>query len=143
VFGLLAREKALDQLLVQKRRLTVRFSQTNEGQGVVARYRFSVAFCYLCREILKTRPISVHGTSRRADAAMSAFLREPTCDIGAYAGFAYLSAAFGSVRASLMMYVSPIAAIVLSILFLGEGPALYHLLGGLLVLAGVWLTVRK
>ena len=30
-----------------------------------------------------------------------------------------------------------------SILFLGEGPALYHLLGGLLVLAGVWLTVRK
>jgi drug/metabolite transporter (DMT)-like permease len=63
--------------------------------------------------------------------------------IGAYAGFAYLSAAFGSVRASLMMYVSPIAAVVLSILFLGEGPALYHLLGGLLVLAGVWLTVRK
>jgi drug/metabolite transporter (DMT)-like permease len=42
-----------------------------------------------------------------------------------------------------MMYVSPIAAIILSILFLGEGPALYHLLGGLLVLAGVWLTVRK
>jgi len=63
--------------------------------------------------------------------------------IGAYAGFAFLGAKFGSVRASLITYVAPIAIVVLSILFLGEGPAVYHFFGGLLILAGVWLSVRR
>ena len=47
--------------------------------------------------------------------------------IGAYAGFVYLGAKFGSVRASLVTYVLPISIVVLSILFLGEGPAVYHI----------------
>jgi drug/metabolite transporter (DMT)-like permease len=38
--------------------------------------------------------------------------------IGAYAGFAFLGAKFGSVRASLITYVAPIAIVVLSILLL-------------------------
>ena len=63
--------------------------------------------------------------------------------IGAYAGFAYLGAKFGSVRASLVTYVLPISIIVLSILFLGEGPAVYHIVGGVLILAAVWLSVRR
>src|SRR5882757_8688422 len=63
--------------------------------------------------------------------------------IGAYAGLAYLAAKFGSVRASLMTYVVPIASVLLSMLFLGEGPSAYHFIGGLLILAGVWLSVRR
>ena len=63
--------------------------------------------------------------------------------IGAYAGLAYLAAKFGSVRASLMTYVVPIASVLLSMLFLGEGPSAYHFIGGLLILAGIWLSVRR
>lgn len=63
--------------------------------------------------------------------------------IGAYAGFAFLGAKFGSVRASLITYVAPISIVVLSILFLGEGPAVYHIVGGLLILTAVWLSVRR
>ena len=63
--------------------------------------------------------------------------------IGAYAGSAYLAAKFGSVRASLMTYVVPIASVLLSMLFLGEGPSAYHFIGGLLILAGIWLSVRR
>jgi drug/metabolite transporter (DMT)-like permease len=62
--------------------------------------------------------------------------------IGAYAGLAYLAAKFGSVRASLMTVVS-IASVLLSMLFLGEGPSAYHFIGGLLILAGIWLSVRR
>ena len=62
---------------------------------------------------------------------------------GAYAGFAFLGAKFGSVRASLITYVLPISIVVLSILFLGEGPAVYHIVGGVLILAAVWLSLRR
>ena len=63
--------------------------------------------------------------------------------VGAYAGQAYLAAKFGSVSASLMTYVVPIASVLLSMLILGEDPAVYHFVGGLLILAGVWLSVRR
>jgi drug/metabolite transporter (DMT)-like permease len=63
--------------------------------------------------------------------------------IGAYAGSAYLAAKFGSVRASLLTYVVPVASVLLSTLLLGEGPHAYHFIGGLLILAGVWLSVRR
>jgi drug/metabolite transporter (DMT)-like permease len=63
--------------------------------------------------------------------------------IGAYGGFALLGGKFGSVRASLITYVAPISIVVLSILFLGEGPAVYHIFGGLLILVAVWLSVRR
>jgi drug/metabolite transporter (DMT)-like permease len=63
--------------------------------------------------------------------------------IGAYGGFAFLGAKFGSVRASLVTYVLPISIVVLSILFLGEGPAVYHIVGGLLIVAAVWPSVRR
>ena len=43
--------QALDQLFVEKRRLTTRFSQSNGGKGVVAAYGFSVAFGIVCRAI--------------------------------------------------------------------------------------------
>jgi drug/metabolite transporter (DMT)-like permease len=63
--------------------------------------------------------------------------------IGAYTGFAFLGTKFGSVRASLINYVAPISMVILSILFLGEGPAVYHFFGGVLILAAVWLSLRR
>lgn len=61
----------------------------------------------------------------------------------AYGGFAYLGSKFGSVRASLVLYVGPVASALLSFLLLGEAPGLVHLGGGALILAGVWLSLRK
>ncbi|MHC2254223.1 drug/metabolite transporter (DMT)-like permease [Bradyrhizobium embrapense] len=61
----------------------------------------------------------------------------------AYAGFAWLGARFGSVRTSLVLYVAPIASALLSWIILGEPPRLIHLVGGLLILGGVWASLRK
>ena len=61
----------------------------------------------------------------------------------AYGGFAYLGSKFGSVRASLVLYVGPIASALLSFVLLGEAPGWVHLGGGALILAGVWLSLRK
>jgi drug/metabolite transporter (DMT)-like permease len=63
--------------------------------------------------------------------------------LSAYAGFAYLAERFGSVRASIVLYMGPIAAAMLSFLLLGEPPGLIHLVGGALILGGVWASLRK
>jgi len=61
----------------------------------------------------------------------------------AYAGFAWLGARFGSVRTSLVLYIGPVASALLSFLILGEPPTWIHLFGGLLILGGVWASLRK
>ena len=61
----------------------------------------------------------------------------------AYAGFAWLGGKFGSVRTSLVLYIGPIASALLSFLILGEPPTWIHLFGGLLILGGVWASLRK
>ena len=61
----------------------------------------------------------------------------------AYAGFAWLGGRFGSVRTSLVLYVGPIASALLSFLILGEPPTAIHFVGGLLILGGVWASLRK
>ena len=61
----------------------------------------------------------------------------------AYTGFAYLAGRFGSVRASMSIYIGPVASALLSWAILGEPPSLLHIAGGLLILGGVWLSLRK
>ncbi|WGS21442.1 MULTISPECIES: DMT family transporter [unclassified Bradyrhizobium] len=61
----------------------------------------------------------------------------------AYAGFAWLGGKFGSVRTSLVLYVAPIASAILSWIILGEPPTTLHVLGGALILGGVWASLRK
>ncbi|MFM9941622.1 MAG: DMT family transporter [Hyphomicrobiaceae bacterium] len=61
----------------------------------------------------------------------------------AYAGFAYMGGRFGSVRASLVMYLGPIASALLSFAVLGEPPTIIHAIGGVLILTGVWASLRK
>jgi drug/metabolite transporter (DMT)-like permease len=61
----------------------------------------------------------------------------------AYVGFAVLAARFGSVRASLALYVGPVASAILSFGILGEPPTLIQVAGGALILIGVWASLRK
>lgn len=61
----------------------------------------------------------------------------------AYAGFSYLAGRFGTTRATITMYIGPVAAAVLSYFILGEPPGLIHLIGGLLILGGVWVSLRQ
>ncbi|MFO1086763.1 MAG: DMT family transporter [Reyranellaceae bacterium] len=61
----------------------------------------------------------------------------------AYAGFAYLGGRFGSVRASVSVYLCPVASALLSFAVLGEPPTAIHAVGGALILAGVWASLRK
>ena len=60
----------------------------------------------------------------------------------AYAGFAWLGAKFGSVRTSLVLYIGPVASALLSFAILGEPPTIIHFFGGLLILGGVWASLR-
>jgi drug/metabolite transporter (DMT)-like permease len=61
----------------------------------------------------------------------------------AYAGFAWLGGRFGSVRTSLVLYLGPVASALLSFLILGEPPKPIHFVGGMLILGGVWASLRK
>jgi drug/metabolite transporter (DMT)-like permease len=61
----------------------------------------------------------------------------------AYAGFAYLGGRFGSVRTSLVLYIGPVASALLSWVWLHEGPSAIQILGGALILGGVWFSLRK
>lgn len=61
----------------------------------------------------------------------------------AYAGFAWLGAKFGSVRTSLVLYLGPVASALLSFAILGEPPKPIHFAGGLLILGGVWASLRR
>jgi drug/metabolite transporter (DMT)-like permease len=61
----------------------------------------------------------------------------------AYAGFAYLGGRFGSVRASIVLYLGPIVGALLSFVILGEPPTAIHAVGGALILGGVWASLRK
>lgn len=62
---------------------------------------------------------------------------------GAYTGYARLQRTLGPGVASLVMYLSPLWTAALAWLLLGERLAAYHVVGAVLVLAGVFLATRK
>jgi len=86
-----------------------------------------------------TAPAQVFST-KAAEACLFAGL---VPGLIAYAGFAWLAARFGSVRSSLVVYVGPIASALLSFVILGEPPTVIHFFGGLLILGGLWTSLRK
>ena len=61
----------------------------------------------------------------------------------AYGGFSLLGVKYGAARSSLVMYMAPIASVVLSALLLRETPDMSQLAGGFFILAGMWLSLRK
>jgi drug/metabolite transporter (DMT)-like permease len=49
----------------------------------------------------------------------------------------------GPAKAGLFIHLMPAFGIILSIIFLGEHPELYHALGIVLIFGGIWLNTRK
>jgi len=97
---------------------------------------FSLPFCV-------AEAVQAPGAVFSARAAATYLFAGLVPGLVAYAGLAMLAGHFGAVRASLLTYVAPVATVLMSIAFLGEAPALYHLLGGALILGGVWLSLRR
>ncbi|MGM0768439.1 MAG: DMT family transporter [Pseudomonadota bacterium] len=60
----------------------------------------------------------------------------------AYAFWNYGVHKIGPARAAIFMYLTPVFASVLAGLFLGERLGLFHVVGGLLILAGLYLATR-
>ncbi len=58
----------------------------------------------------------------------------------AYLWNAQVIAHFGSARASSVSYLIPIVALISGFLFLGENPMPHQLLGGSVILLGIWLS---
>ena len=50
---------------------------------------------------------------------------------------------FGSVRASIALYIGPVASALLSWIILGEPPNVIHIIGGTLILGDVWVSLEK
>lgn len=114
------------------------------GASMLARISLFAAAGALC-----SLPLAIAETWSAPAAVFSAKAAEAYLFAGlvpgliAYAGFAWLTGRFGSVRTSLVLYVGPIASALLSFIILGEPPTLIHFFGGLLILGGVWASLRK
>jgi drug/metabolite transporter (DMT)-like permease len=63
--------------------------------------------------------------------------------IGGYTLHAHLSKALGANRTAVIAYFAPVAGTLLAWIVLGERPEIFHLVGGVAVLAGTWLTTWK
>lgn len=104
---------------------------------------------YAAAGALVTLPFALYEGVTRADEILSLRALPVYLFAGlvpgliAYAGFAKLGLRFGPVRNAMVMYVTPLASAVLSLLLLGEGPEAYHFAGGALILAGVWMSLRR
>jgi drug/metabolite transporter (DMT)-like permease len=63
----------------------------------------------------------------------------------AFLGYIFYNRAVGEVgasRAGLFIHLMPVFSTLLAMVFLGEAPHLYHLVGIGLILSGIWLTTR-
>ena len=98
---------------------------------------------------LTTLPVAAWEASRDAAAVFSAHALAAYLFAGivpgllAYTGFAWLTGRFGAVRASLILYLGPAVSAVLSYLLLNEPPHWFHYAGGVLIMLGVWASLRK
>ncbi|VIO67590.1 DMT family transporter [Bradyrhizobium ivorense] len=123
---------------------TLMQSRVSPGASLLARVSLFSAAGALC-----SLPIAIHEMWTTPAAVFNVKAYEAYVFAGlvpgliAYAGFAWLGGKFGSVRTSLVLYVAPIASALLSWIILGEPPRLIHLVGGILILGGVWASLRK
>ena len=123
---------------------TLMQSRVTPGASLLARVSLFSAAGALC-----SLPIAIHEMWTMPAAVFNTRAYEAYVFAGlvpgliAYAGFAWLGGKFGSVRTSLVLYVAPIASALLSWIILGEPPRLIHLVGGMLILGGVWASLRK
>ncbi len=62
---------------------------------------------------------------------------------GAYGAFSYMQRALGVARASVVQYLGPLYSAAIGWAVLGEQIEVFHGVGALLILPGVWLSTRR
>lgn len=63
--------------------------------------------------------------------------------IGAYLTYGFIVTRLGATIAGATLYLSPVYAAVLAVILLDERIMAYHLIGGALILPGLWLVSRR
>lgn len=63
--------------------------------------------------------------------------------LGAYLGYARIQRALGASPTALILYLAPIYTALMAWLILGEDLRLYHLVGAVLILPGIFLSTRR
>jgi drug/metabolite transporter (DMT)-like permease len=92
-------------------------------------------FVLLEPAIGKPYPLSWHSVGVAAFLAL-------VPGFGAYQAYGYVQRHLGAGPTGLIMYMSPLFTGLLGYLLLGEALRLYHLVGALLVLPGIFLATR-
>ncbi len=62
---------------------------------------------------------------------------------GAYAAYSYMQRALGVARASVVQYLGPLYSAAIAWAVLGEHIEVFHGVGALLILPGIWLSTRR
>jgi len=62
---------------------------------------------------------------------------------GAYGAYSFMQRELGAARVGLVMYLGPLYSAVLAWAVLGEQIEVFHLVGGALILPGIYLGTRK
>ena len=62
---------------------------------------------------------------------------------GAYGAFSYMQRALGVARASVVQYLGPLYSAAIAWAVLGEHIEVFHGVGALLILPGIWLSTRR
>ena len=63
--------------------------------------------------------------------------------VGAYGAFSLMQRALGAARVSMVLYLSPLYTAVVGWFVLGEQIEVFHGVGALLILPGIWLATRR
>jgi drug/metabolite transporter (DMT)-like permease len=63
--------------------------------------------------------------------------------VGAYGAYSVMQRELGAARVGMVMYLGPLYSAVLAWAVLGERIEVFHLIGGALILPGIFLTARK
>jgi drug/metabolite transporter (DMT)-like permease len=63
--------------------------------------------------------------------------------VGAYGAFSLMQRTLGAARVSMVLYLGPLYSAVVGWLVLGEAIEVFHGVGALLILPGIWLSTRR
>ncbi len=63
--------------------------------------------------------------------------------VGAYGAFSLMQRTLGAARVSMVLYLGPLYSAVVGWLVLGESIEVFHGVGALLILPGIWLSTRR
>ena len=66
-----------------------------------------------------------------------------SASLGAYLSYGYIVSRLGATIAGSTLYLSPVYAAALAVILLGEQIFHYHIIGGAMILPGLWLVSMR